>query len=103
MPMLVVAILTVKREALDAFREYESRAAAIMRDYGGRIDRTVIVDTDHSSDRLREVHLLSFPDEAAFGSYRDDARLGALVPLRERSVVHTEILTGEPGPAYPAN
>ena len=46
MPMLVVAILTVKREALDVFREYESRAAAIMRDYGGRIDRTVIVDTD---------------------------------------------------------
>jgi len=103
MPLLVVAILTVKREALDDFRQYESRAAAIMQDHGGRIERTVVIDTDHSSNRLREVHLVSFPDEAAFGSYRDDTRLDALVPLRERSVIHTELLTGEPGPAYPAS
>jgi len=102
-PMLVVAILTVRREAVDAFREYETRAAEIMRDYGGRIERTVAVDPGGASDNFREVHVVSFPDAAAFGSYRNDARLAAIAYLRERSVVHTEMLMGEEGPVYPGD
>jgi len=102
-PALVVAILTVRREAVDAFREYESRAAEIMRDYGGRIERTVVVDPGGASDRFREVHVVSFPDAAAFGSYRNDTRLAAIASLREQSVVHTEMLLGEEGPVYPGD
>jgi hypothetical protein len=42
-----------------------------------------------------EVHVVSFPDEAAFQSYRDDPRLRDLQPLRERAISRTEVRRGE--------
>jgi len=39
----LVAILTVRRDALEQFRAFERHAAAVMRAHGGRIERTVVV------------------------------------------------------------
>jgi hypothetical protein len=39
----LVAILTVRKDALDQFRAFERHAAAVMRAHGGRIERTVAV------------------------------------------------------------
>jgi hypothetical protein len=49
---------------------------------------------------VREVHLVTFPNEQALAAYQADPALRALAPLREASVVRTEILTGEEGPDY---
>ena len=97
--MLIVATLSVRRDQLVAFRRFEQSAAAIMARHGGAIERTVAVD-DPAAEHYREVHLVRFPDAAAFAAYRADPALAALVPLREQAVVATDLLIGEEGPSY---
>jgi uncharacterized protein (DUF1330 family) len=101
-PVTLVVILTVRCEALDAFRAYERKAAAVMARYGGAIERTVVTAPDGAGLSLKEIHLVTFPDEQAFSAYRRDAELGAVAHLRDAAVVHTEILRGEEGPDYHA-
>jgi GNAT superfamily N-acetyltransferase len=96
----VVAILTVRREALEQFRAFERGAAVVMEAHGGRIERTVVVTPDRVPGLVTEIHVVTFPDAAAFQAYRDDARLGALAPLRAASVVGTDLYVGEDGPDY---
>jgi uncharacterized protein (DUF1330 family) len=98
--MTLVAILTVRRDAVDAFRAFGRRAAAVMATHGGRIERTVVVTPVATPDRLTEVHIVTFPDASAFDAYRRDPRLAAVAHLREASVVATEVLVGEDGPCY---
>jgi hypothetical protein len=95
----LVAILTVRKDALAAFRVFERHAAAVMATHGGRIERTVVAAAA-TPDLVREVHVVTFPDVRAFHAYRDDARLAEMAHLREASVVHTELLVGEDGPHY---
>ncbi len=72
--MVLVVFLTVRRDALDSFRDFEHRAARVMARYGGAIERTVVLTTDaHPDAPHREVHLVTFPDAAAFDAYRKDA------------------------------
>ena len=98
--MIVVAILTVQRDLVHDYRAYERRVAAIMADYGARIERTVVVQSDPNAATFREVHVIRFPDAAARAAYRADARYLELAPIRERVVVSTEVLVGEEGPDY---
>jgi hypothetical protein len=101
--MTLVAILTVRRDALDGFRAFERHAASVMARHGGRIERTVVVSPPGTPDLIKEVHIVTFPDERALAAYRADPRRGELAHLRDESVVHTEILAGEDGPDYGAD
>ena len=101
--MLVVAVLTVRSARADDFRRFETAAAAIMARHGGAIERTVRslpASPDDGSGTFRELHLVRFPDEAAFRSYRADPELAALAELREAAIVATELWTGTDGPLY---
>lgn len=100
--MILVAILTVRRDALDKFRAFERQAAALMTRHGGRIERTVVVAPDGSAEVVKEIHVVTFPDEQALVAYRADERLGELAHLRDESVVHTAVFVGEDGPRYHA-
>lgn len=98
--MTLVAILTVRREALDKFRDYERRTARIMARHGGSIDHTVVASSPETDPHLKEVHLVRFPDQQSFQAYRNDPDLAAISHLRDESVVSAEVLTGEDGPSY---
>ena len=99
--MTIVAIMTVRRAALETFRAFERGAAAVMATHGGRIERTVVVGViPGDADVLKEIHVVTFPHEQAYAAYRGDERRRALAPLRDESVVHTEVLIGEDGPRY---
>ncbi|HVZ40031.1 MAG TPA: hypothetical protein VHI13_12195 [Candidatus Kapabacteria bacterium] len=100
--LLLIAVITVARDAVAAFRSYEEGAARIMARYGGAIERTVALDDDPSADGMRELHLVAFPDRPAFDAYRADPELNALAELRASSIIHTEILAGTDGPTYGA-
>ncbi len=100
MDMILVVILTVRKEFLVEYRAYESLAAAIMANHGATIERNVTVDSDPNRDTLREVHVVRFPDSDALNGYKADPKLLALAQIRERVVVATEVLTGEDGPDY---
>jgi hypothetical protein len=96
--MTIVAIMTVRSDAAGTFREFERRAAAVMADHGGAIERTVVIQGEHGT--FREIHIVTFPDPAAFEAYRRDERMREAAPLREASVIATEIMIGEDGPDY---
>lgn len=96
--MTLVAILTVRKQALEEFRAYEAHAARIMREHGGRIERTVVVPS--GADAVKEIHVVTFRDEKGFAAYRADERMKEFAPLREASVLDTELLIGEDGPTY---
>jgi hypothetical protein len=68
--------------------------------YGGIIERTVLIEPSAAEQRMREVHLLSFPSQEAFEQYRTDAELAELASLRLSCIAHTEILFGQEGPDY---
>jgi len=96
---VVVAIIEVRRSELAAFREFEAGAAAIMRQHGGAIEKTVVVD-EGDAETFTEIHFVRFPDAAAYAAYRSSPLLAGLQPLRNAAVVATELHVGEDGPAY---
>jgi uncharacterized protein (DUF1330 family) len=84
-----------------AFREFESAAARIMGQYGGRIERVIRPGRVMPEGEVpHEVHLASFPDEAAFAAYRADAELVGLAALRQAAIARTEIIFGVEGEPY---
>ena len=97
-PMTLVAILTVRRDAIEKFRAFEAHAAEVMKMHGGQLERTVVVAPDGSPELIREIHVVTFPNEEAFARYRKDERLVKFAHLRDQSVVHTELFVGEDGP-----
>lgn len=96
---VLVAIMTVRRSELEAFRAFETIAARVMARHRGAIERTVVAPGIDDAT-LREVHVVTFPDDASLAAYRADAALAAARDLRDRSVVSTELLLGEDGPTY---
>jgi uncharacterized protein (DUF1330 family) len=101
-PLVIVAILTLRRGSLETFREYETRAAVIIARHGGSIERTVIEEPYGPDEPIREVHVVTFPDLKAFHTYRADPDLASLSDLRISSITHTELLFGREGPDYMA-
>lgn len=98
----LIAILTPCSGALESFRRYERKAARIMARHGGAIERTFVEDGTNSAQPGREVHIVSFPDSAAFQRYRSDPDLLALAEERTASIAHTEVIIGREGPNYMA-
>jgi uncharacterized protein (DUF1330 family) len=84
-----------------AFREFESAAARIMGRYGGRVERVMRPGRVVPEGAVpHEVHLVSFPDEAALAAYRADVELAGLAALRQAAIARTEILFGVEGEPY---
>lgn len=101
-PLTLVAILTVRSDALASFREFETHAARIMARHGGRIERTVVVEQAGEPETIKEVHVVIFPSQEAFAAYRADGELARFAHLRAASVLHGEVLVGADGPDYAA-
>ena len=98
--VLIVAILTPHAGSIDLFRQYETKAAAIIRRYGGTIEQTVTEEPPALGEPSREIHVVSFPDREAFERYRADPDLAALAGMRSASIARTELLVGREGPDY---
>lgn len=60
----------------------------------------VLHPSDPPPGTFRELHILSFPDEATYDAYRFDGELAQLAGTRARCVMKTEIWRAEDGPRY---
>lgn len=98
--MTLVVILAVRKEAVDQFRVFERKAATVMAKHGGAIERTVVISPTHNDEFLKEVHIVTFPNQGAFAAYQQDEDLKPIAHLRQGSVVSTQIMAGEDGPNY---
>jgi len=89
-PVCVVVLLEVLD--LRASRNFESQALRILERHGGRLLRAFAPDGRESSNsRIGEVHVLEFPDIAAFHAYRADSELASLAALRTQGIGATQI------------
>ena len=98
--IVIVASLTVRVSALAEFREFERHAAHVMARHGGAIERTVFAHLEGEPELALEIHVVTFPNEAAFARYRADPDLRARAAQRDRAVVKTELVVGVDGPDY---
>jgi antibiotic biosynthesis monooxygenase (ABM) superfamily enzyme len=85
-----------------AFEAFERAAARVMARYGGRIDHAVRLEASEEAtadDAPFEVHIVSFPDKAAFEAYINDPQVLALRAERDRIISRTVFAAGrEAGP-----
>ncbi len=91
----LIAVLTVHRAELERFRNIERAAARVTAKHGGEIERAYELSGD--ADTLRELHVIRFPDDAAFDAYRADRDLAT---NRAQAVISTEICSAMELPPY---
>ncbi len=96
---LVVALYINPGRAAE-FEQFEFAAAAIMKRHGGAIDRRIALAPDAAGATPHEVHIVTFPDSAAFARYRTDDDLQALADLRQRAIRKTVIWSGADLPPF---
>ena len=91
--VVLVAALYMNPGRRAEFDEFETAAARIMRRYRGAIERRIgIAPADENQPD--EVHVVAFPDRAAFERYRADPELQGLAKLRQKAIRLTTIWFG---------
>jgi uncharacterized protein (DUF1330 family) len=98
----IIASLWIVEGQVEAFEAFERRTARILRRHGGRIEHAIrpVRGASPDADLPFEVHVLRFPDRAAFDAYRSDPELLALAPERAAAIARTSVLIGADGPSY---
>lgn len=82
-----------------AFEAFEREAAQVMARHDGRIDCAIRLKAAPSAPF--EMHVVSFPDEAAFEAYGADPERAALQNRRDSVIVQTAVIEGfEAGPYF---
>ncbi len=69
-------------------------------DVASEIDRGIEKVLSKDGPGYRELHILRFPDEAAYDAYSADTELAALATERAKVITSTEIWRAEEGPRY---
>ena len=72
----------------------------MIEEVGSEIDRGVEELLHASGPGYRELHIVRFPDEAAYDAYRADPELVALASERAKCISATDIWRAEEGPYY---
>jgi hypothetical protein len=72
-----------------------------MRRYSGTIERRIGF-TPADGDHPDEVHIVTFPDQAAFERYRLDPELAALAESRRKAIRLTTVWSGVDRPIHDA-
>jgi uncharacterized protein (DUF1330 family) len=99
-PICLVVSLWLKGDDVGGFEAFERAAAGIMAKHGGRIEH--VVRRSEPGDGPFEVHVVTFPSEAALDAYRADPSFKELGSTRERVISRTEIWRGELRTTYSA-
>jgi len=93
--LYLTVLLYLKDGKQEQFYDYERRVKPVIESYGGQFEK-VIKPTHVVGDipMPDEIHLLSFPSEQSFQSYRDDPALPEIAALRAEAVEQTIIISG---------
>ena len=100
-PKLTLVVALFVHPGHDAeFERFEERAAAVMGRHGGRIERRIRIASGSTSDP-DEVHVVTFPDQAALECYQRDPDIVALAHLRAQAIRQTIVWRGVAGAEIP--
>lgn len=93
--LILVVSLWLKDANIAGFEAFERKAVRLMAKHGGRIERAMRADDQSRKlDDPFEVHVVSFPDEAAFLAYREDPDVRLLASERAEVISKSTILMG---------
>lgn len=76
------------------FEAFEREAAGIMALHGGRIECAIRIQAAQAESPY-EVHIVVFPSESAFESYRADPKTLDLAQRRRLIIAKTSIMSGQ--------
>jgi uncharacterized protein (DUF1330 family) len=91
--LTLVVLLTIDPDRREDFLRFEASAAAIMKRYGGEIERRVSFSAPEPP-RPDELHVVTFPDRDSFDRYRHDPDLEPLAALRTAAIRETVVWDG---------
>jgi hypothetical protein len=83
-----VLIARIPPDGVEAFRAYEDQVLPLLAEHGGLLQRRL-----RDEAGTLEVHIVSYPSDAAHQSYRSDPRRAAATHLLETSLAKTELLS----------
>ena len=101
-PVYIVVSLWVRDGQQARFEAYERKVARIMARHSGVIERVVRCSRNASarSDDPFEVHVLRFPSQEQYETYRADPDRTALAAERAEVITRTDVVVGAAGPGY---
>jgi len=86
-PRLTLALIArIPAAGVATFHAYEEAVLPLLVRHGGVLERRL-----STGDRLVEIHVVSFPDAAAFEAYRADPDRAACAPLLVESGAQLEL------------
>ena len=91
----ILAMLHAGSEGIEGLHDYESRVVPIMKMHGGRVLSAFKPKGHEHPEIPDEIHLIEFPSEAAFQSYRSDSEVARLAERRGLAISKTVIYTSE--------
>ncbi|MCR4346068.1 MAG: DUF1330 domain-containing protein [Sulfuricaulis sp.] len=98
---ILIVSLWVRNNDIPAFEAFERQAAQAMAEFGGRIERAIRMSgAEFESDKPFEIHIVSFPSEAAYQMYRQSSESRKLAEVRDSVISKAVILTGNEVKAY---
>ena len=83
-----VLIARIPPDGVEAFQAYEDQVLPLLGEHGGQLQRRLRNETG-----TIEVHIVSYPSDAAHHSYRSDRRRAAAAHLLETSGARAELLS----------
>lgn len=86
--LTVVLIARIPLDGVEAFQAYEDQVLPLLKEYGGRLERRM-----RNEPGTVELHIVSFPSNAALQKYRGDPRRTAAAHLLETSAAKVERLS----------
>ncbi|HEX4334457.1 MAG TPA: VOC family protein [Polyangiaceae bacterium] len=81
------------------FEDFERRVQSILANHGGRLEQRLL---GAGGDEPDEIHVVSFPDEAALSAYRTDPGYTALAGARSDAIRETSMLVTTVAPPFSA-
>ena len=91
----VLAMLHAGIEGIEGLRDYESRVIPIMSMHGGRLLSAFRPNGNEHPEIPDEIHLIEFPSEEAFQSYRSDPEVARLAERRGVAISKTAIYVSQ--------
>ena len=98
---ILIVSLWLKNNDVSAFEAFERQAAKAMAEYDGRIERAIRIScTEYEGDSPFEIHIVSFPNAAAFQMYRQSSESRNLAVVRDSIISKAVVIAGGDVKAY---
>jgi uncharacterized protein (DUF1330 family) len=96
----VLAIIHAGENGTEELQKYEAQVMPILEKHGGKLLSAFKPRGHENGDSPDEIHLIEFPSQEAFQSYRADPGVAALSECRQSAISETTVYVSEQFVSY---